>query len=126
MSTEKRDRQRANRAQRVADAEELLQRRKRRSRLITYAIVAVVIIGGVLVVATLTSDDDPDTSADLGDSPSAADTSDSVAGDATADVAPDYPTANEDTAEGGTEPASRERAPCRERRQSQARPFRRS
>lgn len=59
MSTEKRDRQKANRAKRLAEAEEILARRRNRSRVITYGSIAVAIIVAVVVIAQLTKDDDP-------------------------------------------------------------------
>ena len=77
MSTDKRDRQRANRQKRVAEAEAVVDRRKRRSRLITYVVLALVIVGVVLLIAVLTSNDDSGTTAGDDDSsePTSADDS---------------------------------------------------
>ena len=77
MSTDKRDRQRANRQKRVAEAEAAVVLRKRRSRLITYVVLALVIVGGCLLIAVLTSNDDSGTTASDDDSsePTSADDS---------------------------------------------------
>ena len=60
MSTVKRDRQKTNRARRLAEAEESLARRRTRSRVISYGSIVVAIILVVVIVATLTRNDDPE------------------------------------------------------------------
>jgi peptidyl-prolyl cis-trans isomerase B (cyclophilin B) len=57
VSTEKRERQKTNRARRLAEAEEILARRRNRSRVITYGSIAVAIIVAVIIAAQLTKND---------------------------------------------------------------------
>lgn len=65
MSTDKRARQKANRASRVAAAEAAASKDRLRSRILTYGALAAVVIIAIVGVSILTSDDD---------SPSASDT----------------------------------------------------
>lgn len=59
MSTDKRARQKANRASRVAAAEEADRKARARSRMITYGTIALVVVGAIIAVAVVVSDDDP-------------------------------------------------------------------
>jgi cyclophilin family peptidyl-prolyl cis-trans isomerase len=64
VTTDKRARQKANRARRVAAAEEADRRARRRSRMLMYGGLAVLVVVIVVAVAMLTSDDcDGDTTA---------------------------------------------------------------
>lgn len=69
MSTAKRDRQKTNRARRLAQAEESLARRRNHSRVIIYGSIAVAIILAVVIVATLTRNDDPEAAGEPAASP---------------------------------------------------------
>lgn len=61
MTTDKRARQKENRANRVAAAEAAAAKARRQSRIMTYGGLLVVGVVAVLVVAVLLRDDDPDT-----------------------------------------------------------------
>ncbi len=67
MSTEKRARQKANRANRVAAAEAAAARQRTRSRLITYGALAAVIVLAVVGFSALNSDGGDDDRATSGD-----------------------------------------------------------
>jgi cyclophilin family peptidyl-prolyl cis-trans isomerase len=60
VSTDKRNRQKANRASRVAAAEASAARARLRSRLMTYGTIAAVVALAIVGVAVLTADDDTD------------------------------------------------------------------
>lgn len=65
MTTEKRARQKANRATRVAAAEEAAAKARMRSRFMTYGTVAAVLVVAIIGVAVLFSGDDDDTAGDV-------------------------------------------------------------
>jgi cyclophilin family peptidyl-prolyl cis-trans isomerase len=67
VGTDKRERQKANRADRIAAAEDAARKAQTRSRVITYGILALVIAAAIVGVAWLTSDDDDDTAVDVAD-----------------------------------------------------------
>ena len=58
MGTEKRDRQKANRAARIEQAEAAEERERRRRRLLTFGIVAVVLVVVIGLAMVLSGDDD--------------------------------------------------------------------
>ena len=60
MTTDKRARQKANRASRVAEAEAAAAKARTRSRLMTYGTIVAVVVLAVVGIAILTSDDDGD------------------------------------------------------------------
>ena len=100
MSTEKRDRQRARRASRLAAAEEADRQRRNRRRIVTYGIVAAVVGGGILAIVLLvgngdSSDDARETLTDL-------DYPDTGAEPASA-TDDDYPTTGDDSADPATD-----------------------
>ena len=68
MGTEKRERQKTNRATRIAAAEKAEQSAQRRSRVYTYGALALVVVIAILGIAWFTSDDDSE-SADTADTP---------------------------------------------------------
>ncbi|MEZ5246679.1 MAG: peptidylprolyl isomerase [Acidimicrobiales bacterium] len=64
MTTDKRARQKANRASRVAAAEAAAARARTRSRIMTYGTIVALVVLAVVGIAILTSDDDGDTATD--------------------------------------------------------------
>lgn len=64
MSTDKRARQKANRASRVAEAEDAAARARLRSRVTTYGVGAAIVILAIVGIAILASDDDGPTTSD--------------------------------------------------------------
>ncbi|MEQ8843189.1 MAG: peptidylprolyl isomerase [Acidimicrobiales bacterium] len=77
MTTDKRARQKANRATRVAAAEAADAKARMRSRLMTYGIGALAIVVAIIGIAVLTSDDD-DNAADNDDAATATDPTDAA------------------------------------------------
>ena len=65
MTTDKRARQKANRASRVAEAEAAAAKARTRSRLMTYGTIVAVVVLAVVGIAILTSDDDGDAATDI-------------------------------------------------------------
>lgn len=81
MTTDKRARQKANRASRVAAAEAAEAKARTRTRLINYGTIFAVIVVAIVGFAILTADDDSDTGADPSttDPPASQDTTPTVA-----------------------------------------------
>jgi cyclophilin family peptidyl-prolyl cis-trans isomerase len=67
VGTDKRERQKANRASRVAAAEDAARSTQMRSRLVTYGILALVVVAAIVGIAWLTSDSDDDPATDAAD-----------------------------------------------------------